>query len=569
MGRQGVVQLNIEERDMGEATVLPRNICISLLALAFTAGLAPANAQSRGKIYDLPLFANDLKPGERYFTRDHAVTTTQKFGYDISGRRISGDSWTSLKKGITSSEHWDDPKNTNYLVYGKPFYAMKAGTIIACWRKAPQNPRPKLPEEDNDVPTAQKGWYHQNLKDGLMSGGGNHLWILHDDGTRALYAHAQTNAIPASLCPKTKTKFDSVPDKSAGNLDENGMYPEIALLPAQRKRVKAGQFLGRIGHSGSSTGPHIHIHTERKNPNGSWVADLMRFRRGMSTPWNGGAADIDAWTSFSGKRITKGNVLFWPPTRLGREYARHKAGTSSFGRVFKHLANSGFRPKLIDGYSVGGRVFLNHIWEPSTGGWRAYSRQTQAAHQANLDKAKADEYEPVFIDSYLQNGQVRYATVYQKNKPGQYRLRSNRTQQQHQAIFNKAKADGHKPVSVSIVSVNGQRRYTALYRTNSIGSWSLKSSVREADYQGVVNTQKAAGRLPIYLNGYMHNGTPYYSVIFSSKYAGKTRARHKLSSAGYQTQIEKAWSDGFVTQSVTAFDGASSQHRYGAVWVKP
>ena len=58
-----------------------------------------------------------------------------------------------------------------------------------------------------------------------------------------------------------------------------------------------------------------------------------------------GKADIKKWTSFSGKVITRGDVLFWPPTRLSKEFARHQASAGSFQRVFKHLSNSGYRPK--------------------------------------------------------------------------------------------------------------------------------------------------------------------------------------------------------------------------------
>ena len=534
--------------------------------LTFSSFFASTNAQ--GQVYDLPLFANDLKAGERYFTRDHTVTTTQKYAYDITARRLEKGDWTSLKSGVSDDAHWKNPKNSNYFVYGKPFYAMKAGTVIACWRKAPQNPRPKRPEEDGDVPTSEKGWIHKNLKDKLMPGGGNQLWVLHDDGSRALYAHAQTSSIPSSLCPKTKTKFSAPRDKDNDPVDENGMYPEIALLPAQRKRIKAGQFLGKIGNSGSSTGPHLHTHVEKKNSKGDWVAVRTKFRRGMSTPWNGGKADIGKWTSFSGKVITRGDVLFWPPTRLGGEFARHKASTASFQRVFKHLANSGFWPKIIDGYSVGGKAYLNHVWEPAKGGWRAHWGQSASALQKNLNKAKADGYAPVYVESYHDRGKVRYTTIYHKNKKGKWRMRHDLDSKGHQSVFNKAKSDGLKPVSVAVVSTGGQLRYTALYRSDSQGKWSLKSRVRESEYQGVVNTELKAGRLPICLCGYKHKGSTYYSVIFSSKFGKNVRARHKMSSSGYQKEYTRALKDGLHTQTVTAFDGAKSEHRFAAAWVK-
>ncbi len=497
----------------------------ALLAVFLFSAIACTDAH--GQVYDLPLFANDLRSGERYYTRNHANTTTQKYAYDITARRLAKGSWTSLKSGVTGTTHWKNPKNSNYIVYGKPFYAMKAGTVIACWRQAPQNPRPKRPEEDGDVPTSEKAWVHKNLKDGLIPGGGNELWILHDDGTRALYAHAQTGSIPAALCPKNKAKFSAPRDSDNDPVDENGMYAEIALVPAQRKRVKTGQFLGRIGNSGSSTGPHIHIHVEKLNSAGKWRAEQTKFRRGMSTPWNNGKANIEKWTSFSGKVITRGDVLFWPPTRLTQEFARHKASLSSFPRVFKHLANSGFQPKILDAYNVGGKVFLNHVWVPRQGAWRAWWGQTQSSHQKNLNKSKTDGYAPVFIESYKAGNQVRYASIYMKNKKGKWRLRSNLNSNQHQSVFNQAKKDGLNPINVSVVSIGKKRFYTALYRADNMGSWALKSSVRESNYQAEFNAQKKAGRLPIYLCGYVHNGAAYYSVIYSSKFGKKVRARHK------------------------------------------
>jgi hypothetical protein len=66
------------------------------------------------------------------------------------------------------------------------------------------------------------------------SGGGNNFVILHGNA-RVLYAH----------------------------LRDGTMNPDISFPGA---RVAAGQYLGRVGNSGSSAGPHTHIHAERVPP---------------------------------------------------------------------------------------------------------------------------------------------------------------------------------------------------------------------------------------------------------------------------------------------------------------
>ena len=48
-------------------------------AVVFSAGSAA------GQVSDLPLFADDLKSSERYYTTDHKRSTTQKFRYDFAG----------------------------------------------------------------------------------------------------------------------------------------------------------------------------------------------------------------------------------------------------------------------------------------------------------------------------------------------------------------------------------------------------------------------------------------------------------------------------------------------------
>ena len=166
------------------------------VAAMFAGALLVRPAGIAAQTYDLPLLADDLQALERAYTFDHAQSASQKFGYDISMKRLTDDDkWSSLKDGVTEAP--GQPKNANRVIYGKPFYAMRDGTIVACWRNAPENPRPFISGDDED----KELWLHPERRAGRIGGGGNSVFILHDDGTLALYAHAQPGSIPSALCP--------------------------------------------------------------------------------------------------------------------------------------------------------------------------------------------------------------------------------------------------------------------------------------------------------------------------------------------------------------------------------
>ena len=513
-----------------------------------SAAPAQATAYRRLTLFDMPLKGEDLKAGERYY-RDKAIHTQstthdQHWGYDLSAKRWDGPNnrWTSV---TTDQATYDaNPTNEKWVTYGKKVYASADGKIIKCWRNAPENPRPRI-SGDSD---ATEPWLHQSLKDGFMPGGGNFISYELADKTVILQAHFIPGSIPASLCPNNNALFSSKKNSSEE-------------LVANGKTIKAGQFIGRIGNAGGSKNPHLHIHRyDAGKPK------QLRFKNGLTAPYTGAASDIDNWTRFAGKRIPPGPTLIWPARTVGGEYTRFGFPEKDFQRMFDHLADSGYWPQSLDGYSVGGKVFYNFTWTKAPGQWRGFFGQTQSSFNTALNKAKADGYSPVLIESYTRNGQVRYAAVYQKGKSGTWRVKSNRTTAQHDTILAKAKTDGLKPTNISVISVGGARRYTALYRSDNIGSWQLKSQIKENDYQQVFNQNKAAGRFPRYLNAYKHAGQTYFVAIFASKPTGSGKARHKMSGNTLQAEFNSAMAAGLQTKGITAFDGASTKHRYAAIW---
>ncbi|MEO1842711.1 MAG: hypothetical protein ABGZ37_00365, partial [Akkermansiaceae bacterium] len=127
---------------------------------------------------------------------------------------------------------------------------------------------------------------------------------------------------------------------------------------------------------------------------------------------------------------------------------------------------------------------------------------------------------------------------------------------------------GLVPVNLSVVSSNGGRTYTALYRAGSLADTWYNTAISSGDYQGVYDTQTAADRYPVYVSAYKHGGQVYYSAIFAKVATPGRKDLHGMSTAGFQNEIVGAWNSGMLTRTLAGVDGAVSQHLFAASWWK-
>jgi len=82
-----------------------RQLLFCAAALCAAGAAAPVSAQELGS----PFRATDLKPGERWFTRDHGGGD-QTLGHDLTIRRYTGSNkWTCNKAGTNGSKNSDKP----------------------------------------------------------------------------------------------------------------------------------------------------------------------------------------------------------------------------------------------------------------------------------------------------------------------------------------------------------------------------------------------------------------------------------------------------------------------------
>lgn len=263
--------------------------------------------------YMYPARAEDLGKGHYWaideFSEGEVVLDLHVKRWDDDGSR-----WTRRRDGITQADYDANRTNDKHLVFGLPLYAPADGVVKSSWRNFPDNPVPgkKLPEVTGEGGATRR-----------IFAGGNHVVIETDDGRVFTVAHMEKGTVPSSLCP-----FE---DEFPSTLDKIGDFRVASLIAkSDRPRVSRGGFIGRVGNSGNSSGPHIHISTapavgetavgasEPIHITGAWRQDYSETLPLDPTKWEG----------FAGTAITRtvGKSLILPGTPLRR-------GDATAGRV--------------------------------------------------------------------------------------------------------------------------------------------------------------------------------------------------------------------------------------------
>jgi Polyglycine hydrolase-like, structural repeat len=336
----------------------------------------------------LPFKADDLKNDEAYRTVVH-IPGIQALGKDVNGFRYkSGGQWSFFTSDYDKANPKPKKENIHFVIFGKPFYAMASGVVIGCWRNAPDN---------------NPGSVHRFVTDGLVAGGGNHLWIQQDDGNIALYAHAKKGSIPASICPNNAERFTK-PSSGAGRNPD--VDPNVALPAGKRVRVTKGQKLGLVGNSGASKGgPHLHVHLEKNNKP---VAIILE--RGLYQTANGKVELNGKWQTLRGGAWPEKTIIFWPPHTLWAKATWNGIPGPAFQSWFDHWADSGYMADTIGCRQAGKSVIFDTTWVPAKGAWLAYAGITPADYQEKKTNAVAKGFkETAHYTCTTSGGQLKCA----------------------------------------------------------------------------------------------------------------------------------------------------------------
>ena len=246
-------------------------MCTGFDALEIDKSLKAHTSAAAGG-YDFPGNVIDLDLGEFWSgsSASHGAGSepapsskpgNQLFAHDLGVvlyDTVSG-KWSKLKPGT------DRSKNENFRIFGKPLYAMADGKVLG------------FVDNVKDNSPGKKG-----------SGGGNVVFIQHGQ-EQAIYAHLQ---------------FDSMND-------------DLKSVGAQ---VARGDFLGRVGNSGSSGEPHLHLAVVKSTIQDSGPPRPIPFRKGhVIERWSRRPPAPGApWARVKNQGLPDVRSMIWPSARNPR-----------------------------------------------------------------------------------------------------------------------------------------------------------------------------------------------------------------------------------------------------------
>jgi hypothetical protein len=209
---------------MPSSMVIKVNVSGYLAPITKSISLAAFESNTQSGGYRFPFAQADFAQGDYLGVGAHENDSNQKWALDVGGRRWNDDldKWDSLTAAAYGHAN-PGSINGDFIIWNKPVRALGNGTIRRCWRSMP-----------DQVPGVK------------VDGGGNTLIVELGNGEWASYHHLKQNSIPAALCP------------IEGNVGANWLPIAVPVVE--------GQLLGRVGNTGHSTGPHLHLQIDGEAP---------------------------------------------------------------------------------------------------------------------------------------------------------------------------------------------------------------------------------------------------------------------------------------------------------------
>jgi len=246
--------------------------------------------------------------------------------------------------------------------------------------------------------------------------------------------------------------------------------------------------------------------------------------------------------------------------------ARHNLSPSDFQDEFNNWTSQGYRMVDISGYQQNGDVRYAAIWEQvDSPPWRARNGLSADDYQAQFDQLKAQGYHPVRVSAFNANGSVYYNGIWEQSPVGAWEANHVLSAEDYQATFNRLRDQGYRLIDVSGYELNDRPYYAAIFQEADGPAWEGRHGLSSAEYQSTFNRLKGQGYRMVHVSGYGVGRTPYYAGIWEKTEGPDWEARTGLAASAYQGVFDQWFYQGFRPARVCGYD-AGGQTQMAAIF---
>jgi hypothetical protein len=195
---------------------------------------------------------------------------------------------------------------------------------------------------------------------------------------------------------------------------------------------------------------------------------------------------------------------------------------------------------------------------------------TSYEYQEQFNNLVNNGFRPTLVNGYTVAGQAQYAAIWDKSAGTAWVARHGLTSSEYETAFYTYRSQGYRLRHVSGYAEGNEARYAALWdKSRTDIPWVTHYGITSSTYESLFGEYVGQGFRLVHVSGYVINNVDYYAVIWDKSPSGPWVARHKLTSTDYENESNKWMGLGYRLALVSAYTwNSTDQDMYAALWIK-
>ncbi|MEH0154421.1 serine hydrolase [Limibacter armeniacum] len=233
-------------------------------------------------------------------------------------------------------------------------------------------------------------------------------------------------------------------------------------------------------------------------------------------------SDIEAYLTDNSMRYAG----IWEENVEGLKWSSHRDLTAEeYGELFDERSGAGYRLVDMEAYQTPSGIRYAAIWYENTDnrGWAQYRDMSREVYQERIDAFLNDGYSVIDFESYMLNGQQRYAAIWEKNRYNRATaVRSDRTETEYANYWRYYRDLGMRLIDFERYETPNGTRYAGVWTENNARySWAEKGNI-----DNIIEDYREANDIPGISVAIIHQGDLVYQRGFGMADIGASKQAH-------------------------------------------